>query len=178
MVLKYEVKTFYSGTKVSRGPFWHAFSVSSEAIHCLAFPAGTPRMNVAYEIKLTLRILWFSFPGEFHLRLRHLEKSLLQALNDAKGRILDDDRIIATLEKLKQEAAEITRKVEETDAVMAEVEAVSDQYNALSHYCSSIYFTMEGLKLVSHRNPILMNKKCIVRHRRPKSTVDEFCKMF
>ena len=33
-----------------------------------------------------------SFSGEFHLRLRHLEKSLLQALNDAKGRILDDDR--------------------------------------------------------------------------------------
>ena len=89
------------------------------------------------------------FLGEFHLRLRHLEKSLLQALNDAKGRILDDDRIIATLEKLKQEAADITRKVEETDAVMAEVEAVSDQYGALSHYCSSIYFTMEGLNLVS-----------------------------
>lgn len=135
-------------------------------------------MNVAYEIKLTLRILWFSFPGEFHLRLRHLEKSLLQALNDAKGRILDDDRIIATLEKLKQEAAEITRKVEETDAVMAEVEAVSDQYNALSHYCSSIYFTMEGLKLVSHRNLIPNNKKSIVRQRPPKLTVDEFCKMF
>ena len=30
--------------------------------------------------------------GEFLLRLRHLEKSLLQALNDAKGHILDDDR--------------------------------------------------------------------------------------
>lgn len=58
-------------------------------------------------------------------------------------------RIIATLEKLKEEAAEITRKVEETDVVMAEVEAVSDQYGALSHYCSSIYFTMEGLNLVS-----------------------------
>lgn len=99
---------------------------------------------------LTIVIISFLlFPGEFHLRLRHLEKSLLQALNDAKGRILDDDRIIATLEKLKQEAAEITRKVEETDVVMAEVEAVSDQYGALSHYCSSIYFTMEGLNLVS-----------------------------
>ena len=33
-----------------------------------------------------------SILGEFHLRLRHLEKSLLQALNDVKGRILDDDR--------------------------------------------------------------------------------------
>ena len=34
----------------------------------------------------------FDLPGEFHLRLRHLEKELLQALNDAKGRILDDDK--------------------------------------------------------------------------------------
>lgn len=32
------------------------------------------------------------FSGEFHLRLRHLEQSLLQALNEVKGRILDDDR--------------------------------------------------------------------------------------
>ena len=37
----------------------------------------------------------FRLTGEFHLRLRHLEKSLLQALNDAKGRILDDDRSVA-----------------------------------------------------------------------------------
>ena len=33
-----------------------------------------------------------SCTGEFHLRLRHLEQSLLQALNEVKGRILDDDR--------------------------------------------------------------------------------------
>ncbi len=57
--------------------------------------------------------------------------------------------IIGTLEKLKQEAAEITKKVEETDAVMAEVEAVTDQYRPLAQSCSSIYFTMESLNLVS-----------------------------
>ena len=28
------------------------------------------------------------------LRLRHLEKSLLQALNEVRGRILDDDRLV------------------------------------------------------------------------------------
>ncbi|KAI9324197.1 ATP-binding dynein motor region D5-domain-containing protein [Zopfochytrium polystomum] len=50
--------------------------------------------------------------SEFQLRLRHLEKSLLQALNDSKGNILDDDNIIATLETLQSEAAEITKKVE------------------------------------------------------------------
>ncbi|XP_028677485.1 cytoplasmic dynein 1 heavy chain 1 isoform X2 [Erpetoichthys calabaricus] len=83
--------------------------------------------------------------GEFQLRLRQLEKSLLQALNEVKGRILDDDTIITTLENLKKEAAEVTRKVEETDIVMQEVETVSQQYLSLSTACSSIYFTMETL---------------------------------
>lgn len=70
--------------------------------------------------------------GEFHLRLRYLEKSLLQALNDAKGKILDDDSVITTLETLKKEAAEITSKVEETDKVIAEIETVSQQYQPLA----------------------------------------------
>ncbi|XP_041430591.1 cytoplasmic dynein 1 heavy chain 1 isoform X2 [Xenopus laevis] len=86
--------------------------------------------------------------GEFQLRLRQLEKSLLQALNEVKGRILDDDTIITTLENLKKEAAEVTRKVEETDLVMQEVENVSRQYLPLSSACSSIYFTMESLKQI------------------------------
>lgn len=96
---------------------------------------------------------WPSFcAGEFQLRLRQLEKSLLQALNEVKGRILDDDTIITTLENLKKEAAEVTRKVEETDIVMAEVETVSQQYLTLSSACSSIYFTMEALNQVwTHR---------------------------
>lgn len=86
--------------------------------------------------------------GEFHLRLRQLEKSLLQALNDAKGKILDDDSVIATLETLKKEAADIGQKVEETDKVIAEIETVSQQYLPLSQACSSIYFTMESLNQV------------------------------
>jgi dynein heavy chain 1, cytosolic len=41
--------------------------------------------------------------GEFQFRLRHLEKMLLQSLNDSKGNILDDDHVILTLETLKKE---------------------------------------------------------------------------
>lgn len=66
------------------------------------------------------------------MRLRQLEKSLLQALNEAKGKILDDDSVITTLETLKQEAADIGLKVEETDKVIAEIETVSQQYKPLS----------------------------------------------
>ncbi|XP_053373809.1 cytoplasmic dynein 1 heavy chain 1-like isoform X4 [Mercenaria mercenaria] len=86
--------------------------------------------------------------GEFQVRLRQLEKSLLQALNDVKGRILDDDSIITHLETLKKEAAEVARKMEETDVIMAEVETTSQQYLPLAMSCSSIYFTLEALKQV------------------------------
>lgn len=89
-----------------------------------------------------------SFLGEFQLKLRHLEKSLLQALNESKGKILDDNSIITHLETLKKEAAEVAKKVEETDVIMAEVETVSQQYVPLAMSCSSIYFTLEALKQV------------------------------
>ncbi|KAJ3049329.1 hypothetical protein HK097_009672, partial [Rhizophlyctis rosea] len=88
--------------------------------------------------------------GEFQLRLRHLEKSLLQALNESKGNILDDDNVIATLETLKQEAAEITTKVEETDVIMAEVDNVTAGYKPLAQICSSIFFVTEQLALLHH----------------------------
>eukprot|EP00105_Crassostrea_gigas_P045649 XP_019929797.1 PREDICTED: cytoplasmic dynein 1 heavy chain 1 isoform X11 [Crassostrea gigas] len=86
--------------------------------------------------------------GEFQLKLRHLEKSLLQALNASKGKILDDDSIISHLETLKKEASEVARKVEETDVIMAEVETTSQQYVSLATSCSSIYFSMEALQQV------------------------------
>ncbi|ETE61722.1 Cytoplasmic dynein 1 heavy chain 1, partial [Ophiophagus hannah] len=104
--------------------------------------------QVRMRFKFCLRVCVI-VKGEFQLRLRQLEKSLLQALNEVKGRILDDDTIITTLENLKREAAEVTRKVEETDIIMQEVETVSQQYLPLSTACSSIYFTMESLKQVA-----------------------------
>lgn len=88
--------------------------------------------------------------GEFRLRLRTLEKLLLQALNESTGNILDDDKVIDTLETLKREAAEITRKVEETDVVMKEVEQVTAEYLTLAQACSAIFFILEQLNLVNH----------------------------
>ncbi|CAO1616035.1 unnamed protein product [Sympodiomycopsis kandeliae] len=88
--------------------------------------------------------------GEFRLRLRHLEKSLLNALNESQGNILDDDKVIDTLETLKAEAAEVTTKVEETESVMDEVEQVTSQYIPLAKACSALYFILDQLSLVSH----------------------------
>ncbi|CAJ0934299.1 unnamed protein product, partial [Mesorhabditis belari] len=86
--------------------------------------------------------------GEFAVRLRQLEKALLTALNESKGKILDDNSVIATLENLKTEANEVQKKAAETDKVMAEVETVSNQYARLASACSQIYHTLQQLNEV------------------------------
>lgn len=88
--------------------------------------------------------------GEFKLKLRQLEKALLDALNASSGNILDDDKVIDTLERLKREAGEITRKASETDIVMEEVEQVTSQYLPLSHACSSLFFVLDQLSSLHH----------------------------
>ena len=70
-------------------------------------------------------------------------------LNEAKGRILDDDTVISSLETLKREAAEVSKKAEETESIMAEIETTSQQYMPLATACSSIYFTIDNLHQVS-----------------------------
>lgn len=66
--------------------------------------------------------------------------------------------VITTLETLKQEAAEVTRKADETEVIMAEVEKTSFQYLPLATSCASIYFTLEQLNQVSHTS--FMFTKC------------------
>lgn len=88
--------------------------------------------------------------GEFKLRLRHLEKSLLEALNAASGNILEDDQVIDTLERLKREAAEVTSKMTDTDSVFTEIETVTSKYTPLAQACSSIYFALDQLSTLNH----------------------------
>ena len=88
--------------------------------------------------------------GEFNTNLRQLEKRLLQALNESRGNILDDDNVIQTLETLKKEAAVISRKMAETEGVMAEVEKVTLQYSRIAKACSAIFAVLELLHHLNH----------------------------
>ena len=83
--------------------------------------------------------------GEFKVHLRQLEKRLLQALNESRGNILDDDHVIETLEKLKREAAEITEKAANTEGIMAEVEKLTLKYTKIARSCSAIFAVLEQL---------------------------------
>ncbi|KAF2488243.1 dynein heavy chain, N-terminal region 2-domain-containing protein [Neohortaea acidophila] len=88
--------------------------------------------------------------GEFTQRLRRLERRLLQALNESHGNILDDEKVIQTLETLKEEAAEITSKAAETEGVMTDVTNIMATYDKIAQSCSAIFAVLEQLYHVNH----------------------------
>ncbi|KAF2861004.1 hypothetical protein K470DRAFT_257348 [Piedraia hortae CBS 480.64] len=88
--------------------------------------------------------------GEFTQRLRRLERMLLQALNESRGNILDDENVIQTLETLKNEAADITAKAAETEGVMTEVNTIMATYDTIARSCSAIFAVLEQLYHVNH----------------------------
>ncbi|KKA28538.1 hypothetical protein TD95_002241 [Thielaviopsis punctulata] len=88
--------------------------------------------------------------GEFKIHLRQLEKRLLQALNESRGNILDDDNVIETLETLKTEAAEISEKMKATEGVMADVDQITRQYSIIARSCSAVFAVLEQLHYLNH----------------------------
>lgn len=88
--------------------------------------------------------------GEFTVHLRQLEKSLLQALSESTGSILEDNKIMQSLEDLKRDAADISKKVEATKGVMEEVEASTKEYAVVARSCSAIFAVLEQLHHLNH----------------------------
>ncbi|KAH3764595.1 cytoplasmic dynein heavy chain [Pelomyxa schiedti] len=86
--------------------------------------------------------------GEFKVRIRNLEKSLLQALVQSQGNILDDDKVIATLETLKKDSAEVAIQYAATEVVMKQTEAISSVYRPMSIACARIYFALDQLSQI------------------------------
>lgn len=70
--------------------------------------------------------------GEQKVKIRELEEALLNKISAVQGAILDDDTVINTLEKIKREAADLTKEVQKTQDVMDEVRSISNTYEPLA----------------------------------------------
>ncbi|KAG5519734.1 hypothetical protein PMAC_000007 [Pneumocystis sp. 'macacae'] len=86
--------------------------------------------------------------NKFKLRLIHLEKNLLNILNESQGNILDNDSVLQMLEDLKKEAFEISEKALETEEIIHEIEQITSSYKSILSLCSSIFEIMEQLTLI------------------------------
>jgi dynein cytoplasmic 1 heavy chain len=113
---------------------------SSLTSQCLSKVLKSERPDVDEKRTDQLRL-----QGEFRVRLRQLEDNVLSALNSVQGNILDDDKVMTSLETLKTEAAEVRSKAAESDDVMEQIVTESNKYLPFALACSRFYFTLEQL---------------------------------
>jgi dynein heavy chain 1, cytosolic len=83
--------------------------------------------------------------GEYLVKLRELEDSLLDALSNVQGSILESESVISTLERLKTEASKITEEMKKSDTIMAEVNEVTNGYKSNAEAASKVYFALESM---------------------------------
>jgi dynein heavy chain 1 len=86
----------------------------------------------------------------YRVKLRHLEESLLRVLNECNGNILEDDKVIATLETVKKEAANVGQKVAEAETAMDVIEEKAKEYNSIARAASDIFFLLARLSKLHH----------------------------
>ena len=96
------------------------------------------------------RINLLKLQGEYIVKLRGLEDSLLDALSNVKGNILDNEEVISKLEKLKSEAGSITEQMEQSHKIMNEVRNVTDAYLPLAVATSKVYFSLVGMSNIHY----------------------------
>lgn len=81
--------------------------------------------------------------GEYKIMLKALESKLLEELNDSQGNILENDKLIDTLEKLKEESLEIEKKLKETEDFMKKANEYSLLYAPLGYHACTLYSILE-----------------------------------
>ena len=83
--------------------------------------------------------------GEFKVQLRLLERQLLSALNSVKTNILEDDKVMLSLETLKTRANDVGEKMRNSEQVMEQVQDATRVYEGFARSMAQIYFTLEEL---------------------------------
>ena len=89
------------------------------------------------------RTATLTLQGRQTVLLRELEEKLLSELSSVKGDILDDDRVIEALERLKGEAAQVNEERQKTLEVMDEVLAITATYQPLASDCAAVFFASD-----------------------------------
>lgn len=82
-------------------------------------------------------------------RLKKLEVQLLDSLSDVSGNVLDDDKVIDYLEKLKTESREIDSQIEQSEVVLKKVDVVRNKFFTVALHCSLIFNILKELSQFS-----------------------------
>ncbi|ODV98401.1 hypothetical protein PACTADRAFT_20118, partial [Pachysolen tannophilus NRRL Y-2460] len=119
------------------------FTVTASSLEAHSLNMTLKKENPEIEEQ---RLELIKIQGEYKVHLRKLEDQLLKSLTDSNGNILDNDEIINTLEILKHDSTDISKKMEETSHIMEKMDSILVQYYPLASSCSSLYIMLDSFK--------------------------------
>jgi len=81
---------------------------------------------------------------ECRIQLMELEESLLVALN-SEGNLLENEKVLSTLEVIKNKSIEISKEVAKTEDVRRELETTTNEYIPIANTASRMFFCLDSL---------------------------------
>ena len=84
--------------------------------------------------------------GEQNVKLRELEEQMLREISTVQGSILDDDRVVAGMERLMKEGAQVEEQIAKSAEVMSEVERAIGTFEPVSLVCKQLFVLLAGMR--------------------------------
>ncbi|EJS42865.1 dyn1p [Saccharomyces arboricola H-6] len=81
--------------------------------------------------------------SEYKIKLRDLEKQLLEELNNSQGNMLENDELMITLNHLKREAINIEDKLRESEAFMPQFDNLVKGYSIIGRHSVKLFSMLE-----------------------------------
>jgi len=83
------------------------------------------------------------------VKLRELEDKMLVKISACEGSILDDDQVVAGMEVLMKEGAQVEEQIAKSDEVMAEVHRAVSRFEPLAVLCRKLFVLLGALRDIS-----------------------------
>nr|5VH9_A Chain A, Dynein heavy chain, cytoplasmic [Saccharomyces cerevisiae]5VLJ_A Chain A, Dynein heavy chain, cytoplasmic [Saccharomyces cerevisiae] len=80
---------------------------------------------------------------EYRLKLKNLEKRLLEELNNSQGNMLENDELMVTLNNLKKEAMNIEKKLSESEEFFPQFDNLVEEYSIIGKHSVKIFSMLE-----------------------------------
>ncbi|CAI4045250.1 hypothetical protein SKDZ_11G2570 [Saccharomyces kudriavzevii ZP591] len=80
---------------------------------------------------------------EYKIKLKNLEKQLLEELSNSQGNMLENDELMVTLNHLKKEATNIENKLNESEAFMPQFDNLVREYAIIGRHSVKLFTMLE-----------------------------------
>ncbi|CAI4034808.1 hypothetical protein SMKI_11G2590 [Saccharomyces mikatae IFO 1815] len=80
---------------------------------------------------------------EYKLRLKNLEKQLLNELSKSQGNMLENDELMITLNRLKKEATKIEKKLSESEEFLPQFDKLVEEYSIIGKHSVQLFSMLE-----------------------------------